>query len=135
MNENCIFCKIINKDIPADIIYEDKLFIIFPDRNPINPGHSLLVPKMHIDSVFDMPEPQYAEIFQLAKKIAPAIKDAMNSVRTGLVIEGFGVAHAHVHLIPIYSGNELDPNRAQEATPEQMKETAKKICASLKKTA
>lgn len=126
MND-CIFCKIAAGEVPAEKVYEDDLFVAFLDRNPINPGHTLIIPKEHVDHFSDIPQPLYGQLFDLVKRIAPILKEVMGSARTGLAIEGFGVAHAHIHLVPINHGNELNPERARLATSEELREIGEKI--------
>ncbi len=125
--DDCIFCKIISGKIDSAKIYEDDKFFAFLDMKPVNPGHVLVVPKKHIDNIFDIEEPLYSELFQTAKKLSQPIKNVMESRRIGISVEGFGVPHAHIHLIPINRGYELDPNRAKPATPEELDEIAERI--------
>ncbi len=129
--KSCIFCELINGKVGAVKIYEDDKFFAFLDAKPLNPGHTLLIPKRHVDYIFDMEEPLYSEIFKMAKKLSRPIQAATQAKKIGLSIEGFGVAHTHVHLIPIYKGHEMDPGRAKPATEKELQETAEKIKASL----
>ena len=129
----CVFCKIIAGEIPTNKVYEDDSFFVLLDIHPINPGHLLIVPKKHIPYVFDMQDPLFTELFKLARTLAPKIKEVMKVVRVGLAIEGFGVDHTHVHLVPINTINELNPERAKAASPEELKEVAEKIRATLSK--
>ena len=131
--DGCIFCKFIKGEIKTAKIYEDEKFFAFLDIRPINPGHTLLIPKEHIDYIFDINEPLYSELFQTAKKLAKPIQNAVGSKRIGVSIEGFGVAHAHIHLVPINKGFELDPNRAKNSSPEELNEMAEKIKLEIKK--
>ena len=131
--DDCIFCKIAQGKIDSAKIYEDEKFVAFLDMNPINPGHTLVVPKKHIDNIFDIEEPLYSELFQIAKKLSQPIKNAMESRRIGISVEGFGVPHAHVHLVPINRGFELDPNRAKSAIPEELKKIGEKIKEEINK--
>ncbi len=131
--ENCVFCRIIKGEIGADKVYEDEKFFAFLDMKPVNPGHVLLVPKQHTDYIFDIEEPIYSELFQTAKKLAEPIKKAIRPRRVGIAVEGFGVPHAHIHLVPLNRGYELDPNRAKMAKPEELKELAEKIKKEINK--
>ena len=124
---NCIFCKINRGEIPSHKIYEDKKFLAFLDIHPINPGHLLLIPKKHVDYVFDLEEPLYSEMFKVAKNISKNLKKVMKAKRIGIAVEGFAVPHVHIHLVPINNENELDHHRAKEATPEELSKVAKKI--------
>jgi histidine triad (HIT) family protein len=129
--EDCIFCKIAKGEIDSAKVYEDEKFFAFLDVRPLNPGHTLLVPKKHADYIFELDESLYSELFKTAKKLAKPIRNAVKSKRIGVAIEGFGVPHAHIHLIPINNVNEIDPHRAKAATPEELNEVAEKIRNSL----
>lgn len=118
---DCIFCKIILNEIPVYKVWEDNNTLVFLDINPINPGHILVVPKEHSDDLFELEESSYINLLKTAKMLAPKLKNIMNSKRVGMVVEGFGVAHTHIHLIPINRGNELNPERAKSETPEELK--------------
>lgn len=125
--DSCIFCKIGAHEIPAHTIWEDDFYIAFLDLRPVNPGHLLIVPKLHIPYVFDMAGPDYTELFQVAKKIAGPLREATGCKRVGLSIEGFGVDHAHVHLIPLNQANEMNPERAREMLQKELEKMAKTI--------
>ena len=95
---SCIFCKIINKEIPADIIYEDDNFLAFLDINPQSPGHTQVIPKKHYRWVWDVPNT--AEYFEIAKKIALAQRKAFNTDFILSRIVGDEVPHAHIWVFP-----------------------------------
>jgi histidine triad (HIT) family protein len=124
---DCIFCKISNKEIVAHLIWEDEKFLAFMDVRPVNPGHVLIIPRRHVEYIFALEEPFYTEIFQAAKHLASALQKASEAKRIGLVIEGFGVDHLHLHLIPINAPGELDSHRARPADPDELKAIAEKI--------
>lgn len=128
---NCIFCKIINKEVSTNLIWENESFITFLDINPINPGHVLIVPKTHIGYVFDLAEPLYSDFFRAAKLLSAPLKKATDAKRIGVAIEGFGVDHLHLHLVPVNSCNELDPNRTCRALDEDLSAMAQKIRSCL----
>jgi len=125
--ENCIFCKFIKGEIPCEKVYESKTALAFLDINPINPGHTLVIPKKHVDYLFDLDDKDYKDLFLEAKKVAKAIKSALGPKRVGVAVEGFGVPHAHIHLVPINKGYELDPNRAKPMGKEELKKIGEKI--------
>lgn len=129
--DTCIFCKILNGALPAYKVWENENFLAFLDINPVNPGHTLIIPKHHIDYVFDLEEPLYSELFQITKDLAEPLQRAMQAKRIGVVIEGFSVPHLHVHLVPINNVNELNPTRAKRATPEELAAVAVKIRGEL----
>ena len=125
--DSCIFCKILNNKLPHHKVWEDDNFLAFLDINPINPGHTLVIPKKHIDYIFDLQDKRYTEIFEAIKKIAEPVRKVMNSKRIGVAIEGFAVPHIHIHLVPINKENELDPHRATKAKEEDLVKIAEKI--------
>lgn len=91
----------------------------------------MLIPKYHIDYVFNLEEPLYSELFKVAKELSEPIKKSMQANRIGVVIEGFGVSHLHVHLVPINTINELNPTRAKRATAEELAQIAARIKMAL----
>jgi len=126
-HNECVFCKIIRGDIPSIKIWEDEKFFAFLDINPINPGHTLLIPKRHHDYLFDLEDEEYKELMLTAKKIAGILKDKLNPKRVGLAVEGFFVPHVHIHLVPLNKGNELNPERAKRMDVEELNRIAKRI--------
>ena len=124
---DCIFCKIVGREIPTHIIKEDENVLVFLDVNPVNPGHLLIIPKVHIESVFNMPDEQYKNIFETAKALSTPLQNAMQSRKIGIAVEGFGVPHAHVHLVPLHNPNELNPERATHMDDETLATIAEKI--------
>lgn len=112
MQTDSIFTKIIKGEISCHKIYEDDSVIAFLDVHPINPGHTLVVPKIQVDHIWDLDDDNYAYLWAISKKIGRHIRQVVGCSRVGIVVEGFGVPHCHVHLIPIYQGNDL--KKAQE---------------------
>jgi len=96
--ENCIFCKIVRGEIPADIAYEDENFLAFLDIRPLSPGHTLVIPKKHYRWVWDMDE--VGAYFEITKKIARAIQKSFGTEQVFLKIIGDEVPHAHIWLFP-----------------------------------
>lgn len=115
-----IFNKIISREIPAHIIWESDKPLAFLDINPIQPGHTLLVPKRGIDYVFDMNDQDYTDLWLAAKEVAKILKDKLKAKRIAVAVEGFAVPHAHIHLVPVNHGNELNPELAKKATEEEL---------------
>ncbi|MGM0744322.1 MAG: HIT family protein, partial [Bacteroidota bacterium] len=97
-----IFTKIINGEIPCHKIAENDSHIAFLDINPIAEGHTLVVPKKEIDYIFDLSDDLLGDSMIFAKKVAKGIDKALNPIRTGIIVEGLEVPHAHIHLVPIY---------------------------------
>lgn len=127
MEKPCVFCKILRKEIPSNKIWENERFYAFLDINPVNPGHFMIIPKKHVDYFFDLHEGEYREIFEIAKKLQKPLLKATGAKRVGLVVEGFAVPHAHLHLVPLHGGNEIDPCRAKKGVPEEMALISEKI--------
>ena len=111
MTEPSIFTRIINGEIPAHRIYEDERVIAFLTIQPFSTGHTLVVPKTQIDQIWDLETDDYDYLWQTAKKIAQHLTDVMKADRIGVVVKGFDVPHAHIHLVPIPKGVvvNLDP--------------------------
>ena len=126
-----IFTKIIAGEIPCEKIWEDDRHFAFLDINPIQPGMTIVVPKTEIDNAFDMSDTDYAAFLTAAKHLTPAIKEATNEARVGLIIEGLEVPHAHIKLVPISNAGDLDQSNAKPATPEELKEMGEKIRSHL----
>lgn len=116
--ETCIFCQIITGQIPADKIYEDNDFIAFLDIKPINPGHTLLLPKAHHRNLFDLPSDILARLGLAVQKVGQAVKvgasaDGLNIIMNNDRAAGQLVDHAHLHLIPRFDNDGLQPWRQQ----------------------
>ena len=122
-----IFSQIINKNIPADIVFENKDFIAFMDIMPIQKGHVLVVPKLEVDNIFDLPLNTYTSVFSFARKISIAMKKTFNCKRIGVSVIGFEIPHAHIHLIPINHIDDMDFNNKKVIKKHELKLIAKKI--------
>ncbi len=127
-----IFEKIIAREIPAYIVWEDEKHIAFLDIKPINPGHLLIVPKKVVGDILDMNNQEYTDLFLQAKDLAISLRKATNAKRIGYVVEGFGVEHVHIHLIPINAIYELDHRRAYNTSKEELEEMAENIKNAIK---
>src|SRR6187431_424522 len=103
-----IFTKIINREIPGHIIAEDDRFIAFLDVMPLVMGHTLVVPKKEIDYIFDLEDDTLSAMMVFAKKTAIAVKKAVLCRRIGVAVIGLEVPHAHVHLVPMNTMNDIN---------------------------
>ena len=103
-----IFSKIIQGEIPAYKIAENELFIAFLDIFPLQKGHVLVVPKIEVDKVFELPDDYLSQILVFAKPIAKAIEACFPCNRVSMVTVGLEVPHAHLHLIPINQADDLN---------------------------
>jgi histidine triad (HIT) family protein len=127
-----IFTKIIKGEIPSYRIAEDENFYAFLDINPLKAGHTLVVPKKETDYIFDIADEQLAAMILFSKKIAAAIKDSYPCNRIAVVVLGLEVPHAHIHLIPMDSMEDVNfKNPKLKFTPEEFKEIATKINTKL----
>jgi histidine triad (HIT) family protein len=127
-----IFSKIIQGEIPAYTIAENDLFIAFLDIFPLQKGHVLVVPKIEVDKVFDLPDHYLSELLVFAKPIAKAIENSFPCNRIGMVTVGLEVPHAHLHLIPINQAADLDfSNPKLQLSKEELIEVQEAIIAKL----
>src|SRR6187431_3393484 len=118
-----IFSKIIAGEIPSYKIAENEKFFAFLDISPLREGHVLVVPKTEIDKFFDLPDEFLSEMLLFAKPIAKAIERSFNCNRCGIEVIGLEVPHAHMHLIPINTANDLNFNQPKlKLTEERLKE-------------
>lgn len=128
-----IFSKIIAGEIPCYKIKENENFLAFLDVFPLVKGHVLLVPKIEIDKMFDLPENYLQEIFVFAKPIAAALEKSFDCKRCGICVIGLEVPHAHMHLVPMNSADDLNFTREKlKVDVEEMKEIQGKILEMLK---
>lgn len=136
MDPNCIFCKIINKEIPSDIVYEDSDVVAFLDIHPVTRGHALVVPKKHSQDLTDTDEETIKNFFVTAAKVAQAVSKAVNaagfnfSVNNGAA-SGQIIFHLHVHIIPRFASDNLKPWPHSEIEPKTRAEIAEKIKKNL----
>jgi len=134
---DCVFCKIINKEIPAFVIYEDEFVFAFLDINPAAIGHTLVIPKKHFENVFDIDEEYLQKIISVAQKIAKKMKDELG-------VEGVNFYHAsgraaeqsvfhfHLHIIPRVAGDSIDFTKSalrplKEVNSEEMEKIRLKL--------
>ena len=123
-----IFSKIINGEIPSYKIAENDKFYAFLDAFPLVEGHTLVVPKNEIDYIFDIDDSTLAEMNVFAKKIAKAVEKAIPCKRIGVAVLGLEVPHAHIHLIPINTGTEINfQNPKLKLSKERFQEIAENI--------
>ena len=127
-----VFSKIISGEIPSYTIKENENFIAFLDVFPLVRGHVLVVPKIETDKLFDLPENYLSEILVFAKPIAAAIEKSFDCKRCGISVIGLEVPHAHMHLVPIHSADDLNFTREKlKLAEEDMKEIQKIILSNL----
>lgn len=120
-DDNCIFCKIANGEIPSRTFYEDEDFRVIMDLAPATKGHSLIMPKNHYKNIYEIADDTAAKVFPLAKKMAALMTeklgaDGFNIVQNNNEVAGQTVFHFHVHLIPRYN----DDNQSLVMKPQEM---------------
>ncbi len=123
-----IFSKIVSGQIPAYKVAEDDLFLAFLDVFPIKEGHTLVIPKIEVDYIFDLDNETYMGLMQFSKRVALAIKKSIPCKRIAAQVIGLEVAHAHVHLIPINTMNDCNfANEKLKFSKEEFQKTASSI--------
>ncbi len=123
-----IFSKIINGDIPSYKIAEDTSYYAFLDINPLAKGHTLVVSKKEVDYIFDLDDQTLAGMLVFSGKVAKAIQKVVPCKRIGVAVLGLEVPHAHIHLVPINGGNDIDFSKPKlKLTPDEFKELAANI--------
>ncbi len=122
-----IFTKIINGEIPSYKVAETKDFIAFLDVNPNAKGHTLCVPKIEVDKLFDLDEVTYVGLMEFSRSVAIAIEKAVPCKRVGMTVIGLEVPHVHVHLIPLNSMDDARFINKVELKKEEFEAIAKRI--------
>jgi histidine triad (HIT) family protein len=123
-----IFTRIINREIPGQIVAEDERFIAFLDIVPLVTGHTLVVPKKEIDYIFDLDDDTLAGLHIFSKKVAHAVKKAVPCKRIGIAVIGLEVPHVHVHLVPMNTMGDINFTKAKlNPSKEELVEVAEQI--------
>lgn len=123
-----IFARIATGEIPSYKVAENDKFFAFLDINPLAKGHTLVIPKQEVDYIFDIDDEQYVEMWQFAAKVAKAIKTVVPCIKIGVAVIGLEVPHAHIHLVPLNSMNDINFSRPKLQFPaDEMKNLADKI--------
>lgn len=108
---SCGFCSIADGSAPAIVVYQDAEVVGFMDKNPINPGHVLIIPKVHHEHLQHLPEACYRRVWTVAKRIAQALEAEYAPPKVGLVVAGLDVRHAHVHVVPLHEYHDITSRR------------------------
>jgi histidine triad (HIT) family protein len=136
MKQDCIFCKIAGGEIPSRMILESKDFYAFMDINPVNEGHSLVIPKEHCENILDFPKAEETDLIEFIKKVAAAVTKAVNADGFNLGMNngkaaGQLVFHAHFHIIPRFESDGLHPWPHKIIASQAMEEIHQKIIKNL----
>jgi histidine triad (HIT) family protein len=127
--EDSIFTKIIRGEIPSHRIYEDEKTFCFLDIHPVQPGHTLVIPKKQVEFLWDLDDDTYQAVMATTKKVAKRIRDIIGTKYVGVKVEGVAVPHAHVHLIPFSTASEFHKTADPSIEPDHavLAEIAKKL--------
>ncbi len=126
-----IFTKIINGEVPAYKVAEDEHYLAFLDINPLRRGHTLVIPKVEVDYLFDLDDSVYTGLHLFAKKVARAVESVVPCTRIGVAVIGLEVPHAHIHLCPMDTLADLDFTQTRAIlTNEEFVDLASKIRSS-----
>jgi histidine triad (HIT) family protein len=131
MFESCIFCKIARKEAPASTVYEDEKVIAFLSIQPINIGHTLVVPKNHYENIYEFPEEEVAHLYKIVKKLAHAVKKAVDAEGIRIVqnngeTAGQVIFHLHVHIIPMNKNSQW-VHHPENRDADALKDDARRI--------
>ncbi len=129
-----IFTKIINREIPAQFVYEDDVCVVVMDKFPAVEGQTLVISRREVDYIFDLPDDEYDHLFRIAKKIAKASDKVYDTIRTCVVVEGFEVPHVHIKIYPMKDMSENLGNtitKPSEASDEELQTQADRLKTAL----
>ena len=139
MDDNCLFCRIVSGELPATIVYEDDNAVAFLDHRPLFPGHTLLVPREHVETLGELPTKILAPYFEAAQLLSRVVESAMEAEGTFVAMNNRvsqSVPHLHVHIVPRRKKDGLKGffwPRTKYKSDEEMEEVKKKITVALKK--
>ncbi len=128
--EDSVFTKIIKRELPGEIVYEDDIVVGILNLFPNIEGEMMVIPKQQVDYFADLDDNTYTHLMSVVKRMAKVLDVAFNTLRTCVVIEGFNVPHVHVRLYPVQT-RPLEPKDGPQATPEELKIVGDKIRAHL----
>lgn len=116
---DCIFCKIGRREIPVPVVYEDESVIAFIDLHPLNPGHTLVVPKAHSVTHLDLSDEAYAALMRAVRTVSKKVAAAFPAPKLSIFTKGFDVLHTHVHLIPLHANSDIVSGEYGEHLPPE----------------
>ena len=127
-----IFSKIVRNEIPSYKVYENENFLAYLDINPLKQGHTLVIPKIEVDYIFDLKSKEYQELWNFAKIVAKGMKRVIKCERISIVVMGLEVPHAHIHLIPLDSMQDIDFSQPKlNLSSDQMNKIASLINSAI----
>ena len=127
-----VFSKIVSNEIPSYKVYENENFLAFLDINPLKKGHTLVIPKIEVDYIFDLESKEYQELWNFAKLVANGMKRVIKCERISIVVMGLEVPHAHIHLIPLDNMQDIDFSQPKlNLSSDQMNKIASLINSAI----
>ena|ERR1051326_3413675 len=117
---NCVFCRIVSKELPASLIYEDEQVMCFMDIHPVDTGACMVIPKQHIDHFTDLPDLLASHIVLTAQKVGRNILRELHAQRVGYVVHGYGVPHAHFNIVPLNRADDIVSAKAARIVDGQI---------------
>ena len=127
-----LFSRIAAGEIPSYKVAADDKFFAFLDINPVQPGHTLVIPRREIDNIFDLSADEYADLQRFAHRVAKAIEATVPCRKIGVAVIGLEVPHAHIHLIPITNEGDMDFTKKKTLPAEEMEKLAAGIASNFK---
>jgi histidine triad (HIT) family protein len=136
-DEFCTFCAIIERVESAVIVYENPHAVVFMDQHPINAGHVLVIPKTHLESFYELAENDFVELMLVVRRIAAVINATYQPQKVGMLAAGFDVAHAHIHVLPMYDYHDITSKiilegKRQNPSEKELRTTADQIRQGLR---
>ena len=107
MDQACIFCEIVERRADSSIVYEDDQIMAFMTLRPVNPGEFLIIPRAHIDHFCDIPDDLTCHLIVHAQRLSRHLRERLKPQRVGLVVHGYGVAHAHLVVVPLHQSSDI----------------------------
>ena len=127
-----LFTKIIEGDLPGQFVWKDEFCVGFLSIAPLNPGHTLVVPRAEVEHWIDLDAPLVVHLFQVSQSIGKALAKEYNPIKVGTVVLGLEVPHVHIHVVPIWNPTDLDFHNADANTaPESLAREAERIRGAL----
>jgi histidine triad (HIT) family protein len=114
--DDCIFCKLISGEFPTNKVYEDEYTFAFLDVHPINPGHILVIPKIHVADFYNLDDTYYQAVMATVKKLSKVVHEKLNPEKVGLIVAGWDVPHAHIHVVPMHDSSDITSKSILEGT-------------------
>ena len=130
--EDCIFCKLASGEIPTNKVYEDDSSFAFLDKHPINPGQMLVIPKTHNPDFYNLGAGDYNALMATVQKLSKVVSEKLRPKKVGLIVAGFDVPHAHVHIVPMHDYHDITSKSMLEGkranpTDEELQQILKEL--------